>query len=66
MSQSSNRSLSPGPQASKIAERFIAHAKLCQQIASQCRDEEIAHQLERLAEQCVRAASNAIHAPQRH
>jgi hypothetical protein len=66
MSQSSNRSLSPGPQSPKIAERFIAHAKLCRQIANQCRDEEIAHQLERLAEQCVRAARNANPVPQRH
>ena len=45
--------------ASKIAERLRAHAKLCRQIASVSWNEESAQELTRLAEECARAAAQA-------
>ncbi len=45
--------------ASKIAERLRAHAKLCRQIASASWSEESAQELTRLAEECARAAAEA-------
>jgi hypothetical protein len=52
--------------SANIAERFRAHARLCRQIASRCCDEEIAHQLEQLAQQCLRAAGHDDSAPSWH
>lgn len=46
-------------QSSTIAERLLAHAKLCRQIASQCWNEEMADKLEQLAQDCMRAAAEA-------
>jgi hypothetical protein len=44
---------------SKIAERLRAHARLCRQIASASWNEEAAHQLTQLADECTRAAAEA-------
>jgi hypothetical protein len=41
---------------SKIAERLLAHASMCQQAASLSWDETIAVELEQLAEECRQAA----------
>ncbi len=41
---------------SKIAERLLAHASMCQQAASLSGDEAIAVELEQLAEECRQAA----------
>jgi hypothetical protein len=41
-----------------IAERLLAHAKLCREIARRSWSEEIARHLERLAEDCTRAAQD--------
>ena len=42
-----------------IAERLLAHARLCREIARASWNEEIARRLERLAEDCIRAAGDA-------
>jgi hypothetical protein len=42
-----------------IAERLLAHAKFCREIARGSWSEEIARNLERLAEDCTRAAQDA-------
>ena len=46
-------------QPSTIAERLLAHARLCREIARASWTEEVAQRLERLAEDCIRAAGNA-------
>jgi 6,7-dimethyl-8-ribityllumazine synthase len=43
---------------STIAERLLAHARLCREIARASWNEEIAQRLERLAQDCIRAAGN--------
>jgi histone H3/H4 len=45
-------------QSSKIAERLLAHARLCRQIAEQSWSEDAAARLERLADECTSAAAN--------
>lgn len=45
------------PKSSKIAERLLAHARLCRHIAEQSWNEETAHKLDTLAQECVRAAA---------
>lgn len=45
------------PKSSKIAERLLAHARLCQHIAEQSWNEETARELDTLAKECVRAAA---------
>jgi len=47
------------PNASKIAERLLAHARLCRQIAEATWSEEVAQKLGRLADECTRAATKA-------
>jgi hypothetical protein len=47
-------------QSSKIAERLLAHARLCRQIADATWSETTAAELERLAAECERAAAGAI------
>jgi len=54
----SNPALGPVPQ-SVIAERLLAHARLCRDIAGASWNEATAEQLEQLAEKCVRAAADA-------
>ena len=46
-------------QPSTIRERLLAHARLCREIANATLNEETALKLERLAEDCIRAARNA-------
>ena len=41
----------------KIAERLVAHARLCRQIARETWNEHTAVELERMADACVRAAT---------
>jgi hypothetical protein len=52
---------------SKIAERLLTHAAMCRQAASLCWNEEIAVELERLADDCRQAAlacrPELVHAP---
>ena len=43
--------------SSQHAERLHAHARLCRQIARECWDKETAAELEKLAEECDRAAA---------
>ena len=45
--------------SSQLAERLLAHALLCRQIARQSWHEETAAELEKLAAQCVLAAAKA-------
>ena len=42
--------------SSQLAERLLAHARLCRQIARQCWNEETAAELEKLAAECDLAA----------
>ena len=44
-------------QSSKIAERLLAHARLCRQIAGESWDETTVAELEQLAAECERAAT---------
>ena len=43
--------------SAKIAERLLAHARLCRQIAGASWNEDTAEELERLAAECTRAAA---------
>lgn len=45
------------PKSSKVAERLLAHARLCRHIAEQSWNEETAHKLGQLAKECTRAAA---------
>ena len=45
--------------SSQLAERLLAHALLCRQIARRSWHEETADELEKLAAQCVLAAAKA-------
>jgi hypothetical protein len=57
--------LDPRPSA-KINERLRAHAGLCRRIASRCWNEDIAQELEQLAQLCLSAADTSGKAPPRH
>ena len=46
-------------QPSTVAQRLLAHARICREIASATLDEETAGKLERLAKDCIRAAREA-------
>jgi hypothetical protein len=50
-------SMSDQSQNSKMADRLLAHATMCQQAASLSWDEAIAVELEKLAEDCRLAAA---------
>ena len=41
----------------KMAERLLAHAKLCQEVASECGDDELAADFNKLALECIEAAA---------
>jgi glycerol-3-phosphate O-acyltransferase len=45
------------PKGAVIAERLLAHARLCEQIARECRNEETADKLRRMAHDCAQAAA---------
>jgi hypothetical protein len=59
----SNLALAPVSHASKVAERLLAHARLCREIAGATWNEETAKKLERLADDCTRAATEIAPAP---
>jgi uncharacterized protein (DUF433 family) len=40
----------------KMAERLLAHAKLCREVASECWDNELAADFNKLALECIEAA----------
>jgi uncharacterized protein (DUF433 family) len=44
------------PELPKMAERLLAHAKLCQEVASECSDNELAADFNKLALECIEAA----------
>jgi uncharacterized protein (DUF433 family) len=48
--------LGPMSQSPKMAERLLAHAKLCQEVASECWDNELAADFNKLALECIEAA----------
>lgn len=60
----SNRMQSPVPNSSKIAERLLAHARLCRQIAEETWSEDVAQKLSRLADECARAAADIASEPE--
>lgn len=47
---------SPALPAEEVAERLRAHARLCRQVAHESRNQNIAGELSRLADQCVEVA----------
>lgn len=51
---------SPAPHKSKVAERLLAHARLCRQMACASIDEALGEQLLNMAEQCVAEAAAVI------
>jgi len=51
-------------QPSTIGERLLAHARICREIADTTLNEETARKLEKLAEDCIRAARDIKPAPQ--
>jgi hypothetical protein len=59
VSSHSKRVRIPLSHSSQIAERLLAHARLCRQIAGASSDETTAAKLEQLAEECERAAAGA-------
>lgn len=50
----------PAPHQSKVAARFMAHARLCRQMASASLDEALGEKLLKMADACVEAAADAI------
>ncbi len=48
-----------------MAERLLAHARICREIANATLNEETASKLERLAMDCIQAARDADLEPQR-
>ena len=51
-------------QSSTMAERLLAHARICREIANTTLNRQTARELELLAEDCVRAAREAEPMPQ--
>jgi len=47
-----------------MAERLLAHARICRDIADATLDEETARKLERLAKDCIQAAREVDPEPQ--
>jgi 3-methyladenine DNA glycosylase AlkC len=43
---------------SKVAARFLVHAELCRRMASETWSEDVAQELEQLADECARAAED--------
>jgi len=50
-------SRTPLSNSSPVAERLLAHARLCEQIAQGCWNEGAAAELKRIARDCTRAAA---------
>ncbi|HEY4140069.1 MAG TPA: hypothetical protein VGM57_01575 [Pseudolabrys sp.] len=51
------------PHSAKVAERLLAHAKLCREIAARSWNEDSARKLEELADACTRAAGSTFTPP---
>jgi hypothetical protein len=49
--------LPAAPKVEAIAERLLAHARLCEQIARECRNPDTALKLRRMAQDCAQAAA---------
>jgi hypothetical protein len=49
----------------KMAERLLAHEKLCKEVASECWDNELAADFNKLALECIEAEA-ATEPPERH
>ena len=47
----------PAPNSATIAERLLAHSRLCEQIARECWSDETAEKLRQMARDCARAAA---------
>jgi hypothetical protein len=45
---------------SAIAQRLLAHAHLCEQIARECCNEVTAEKLKRMAQECSRTAAQVV------
>lgn len=58
-------SCKPPLNSSPVAERLLAHARLCEQIAQGCWNEETAEELKRIAQDCTRAAAQLAQAAPR-
>jgi hypothetical protein len=43
--------------SSAVAERLLAHARLCEQVALGCGDADTAQELKRMARECARTAA---------
>lgn len=54
------QSAAPPPHTSKVAQRLLVHARLCQQMACASLDESIGEQLLKLADQCVGEAAEIL------
>ncbi len=52
-----NHAFQLAPRASAIAQRLLAHARLCEQIALECCNEATAEKLKHMAQECTRAAA---------
>ena len=52
--------INAAPNLSVIAERLLAHARLCEEIAEECRDDEIAHKLRGMAQDCTQTAAQIV------
>ena len=63
VNMSSNRAAQPAQNSSAVAERLLAHARLCEQIAQDCLNEETAAELRRMARKCTHVAARV--APER-
>ena len=50
----------------KVAQRLLAHARLCREIAARCWNEDSARKLEDMANACVHAAGTMQAAPAGH
>ena len=51
----------PTAKATAIAERLLAHAKLCDEIARECGNKDIAVKLRRMARDCAQTAAKIAH-----
>ena len=52
--------MNAAPNLSAIAERLLAHARLCEEIAAKCPDDEIAHKLHGVAQDCAQTAAQIV------
>ena len=55
---STNPAFQPTLKYSAIAQRLLAHAHLCEQIARECCNEATAEKLKRMAQECSRTAAH--------